>query len=58
MKVKNDHRSNFFPVQAIGKKKPEKKSGLDYERRYASKTGFLRIQCNAKWGAFIRENEL
>ena len=24
MKVKNDHRSKFRPVEAIGKKKPEK----------------------------------
>ena len=30
---------------------------LDYERRYAFKTGTLR-KFNAKWGAFIRENDL
>ena len=30
---------------------------LDYERRYAIKTGILR-KFNAKWGAFIRENDL
>ena len=30
---------------------------LDYERRYAIKTGTLR-NFNAKWGAFIQENDL
>ena len=30
---------------------------LDYERRYAIKTGILR-KFNAKWGAFIRDNDL
>ena len=30
---------------------------LDYERRYAIKTGILR-KFNAKWGAFIWENDL
>ena len=30
---------------------------LDYERRYAIKTGILR-KFNAKWGAFIQENDL
>ena len=30
---------------------------LDYERRYAIETGTLR-KFNAKWGAFIRENDL
>ena len=30
---------------------------LDYERRYAIKTGILK-KLNAKWGAFIQENDL
>ena len=32
-------------------------NSLDYERRYAVKTGSLR-KLNATWGAFIRENDL
>ena len=29
MKVKSDHRSKFFPIEAIGKKKPEKYQGFN-----------------------------